>query len=168
MLRLVQDMPKMYHSPKIQMKWLSEGNIWECEDAICVSLSHVLSRGCIHATLWMFVIIFVTKWTSDSSLAVCCNMSPVTWWPVGCEPLSPSDNQRPVLGWADQSEASIYCNRREINDPLTCGHRSHSDKLLAANSWSASVVCPGIVTRSLNYLKYSPFRLVKSALFGGS
>ena len=60
------------------------------------------------------------------------------WWPLSCEPLSCSANQRPALVCSDQSEASVNCNRGEINDPLTCGHRSHSDKLLTANSWSAS------------------------------
>ena len=67
------------------------------------------------------------------------NMSPLPWWPLSCEPLSWAANQRPELGCSDQSEASITkCNRGEINDRMTCGHRSHSDKLLTANSWSAS------------------------------
>ena len=83
----------------------------------------------------MFVIIFVTKWTSDSFLAI-CRQWPGDHWAVNHYP------PRPIRGqyWVELTNhrPCIYCNREEINDPLTCGHRSHSDKLLTANSWSDS------------------------------
>ena len=93
----------------------------------------------IFVTKWtyyyIFVIIFVTKWTSDSFLAI-CRQWPGDHWAVN------HYQPQPIRGqyWVEltNQKPSIYCNREEINDPLTCGHRSHSDKLLTANSWSDS------------------------------
>ena len=83
----------------------------------------------------IFVIIFVTKWTSDSFLAI-CRQWPGDHWAVNHYPPQPIRGQY----WVELTNhrPCIYCNREEINDPLTCGHRSLSDKLLTANSWSDS------------------------------